>query len=66
MTKKDILIIILKVVIYACTLLLAGFGVASVTGCTASRDVVSDGHTRIISVDTTNVHHKGTFSIKLK
>ena len=48
MNKKDICIIILKVVIYACTLALGVLGVSAITSCSASRDV---------TVDTTRINH---------
>lgn len=57
MTKKDICILILKVVIYACTLVLGFLGVSAVTSCSASRDVDVVGKTTIVTVDTTRINH---------
>ena len=57
MNKKDICIIILKVVIYACTLALGVLGVSAVTSCSASRDVDVVGKTTIVTVDTTRINH---------
>lgn len=57
MTKKDICIIILKVVIYVCTLSLGVLGVAAMTSCSASRYVDVVGKTTIVTVDTTRINH---------
>lgn len=57
MSKKDICIIILKVVIYACTLALGVLGVSAITSCSASRDVDVVGKTTIVTVDTTCINH---------
>ena len=57
MTKKDIFVLILKVVIYACTLVLGVLGVSAVTSCSASRDVDVVGKTMIVTTDTTLIHH---------
>lgn len=57
MNKKDFLIIFLKVVIYACTALLAVLGVSAMTSCTASRDFDVVGKTTIVTTDTTLINH---------
>lgn len=57
MNKKDICIIILKVVIYACTLALGVLGVSAITSCSASRNVDVVGKTTIVTVDTTRINH---------
>ncbi|WP_337634373.1 hypothetical protein [Prevotella sp.] len=57
MSKKDICIIILKVVIYACTLALGVLGVSAITSCSASRDVDVVGKATIVTVDTTRINH---------
>lgn len=57
MNKKDICIIILKVVIYACTLALGVLGVSAITSCSASRNVDVVGKTSIVTVDTTHIIH---------
>lgn len=57
MNKKYICIIILKVVIYACTLALGALGVSAITSCSASRDVDVVGKTTIVTVDTTRINH---------
>lgn len=57
MNKKDICIIILKVVIYACTLALGVLGVSAITSCSASRNVDVVGKTTIVTIDTTRINH---------
>lgn len=57
MNKKDILILILKIVIYGCTLALGVLGVSAMASCSASRDVDVFGKTTIVTTDTTYIHH---------
>lgn len=57
MNKKDILILILKIVIYGCTLALGVLGVSAMASCSASRDVDVVGKTTIVTTDTTLIHH---------
>lgn len=65
MTKKDILIVALKVVIYACTLVLACLGVsAALTSCTVHRTLDSRGRAVIVTSDTTVVNHSGVINFK--
>lgn len=59
MSKKDIIIIVLKVVIYACTAILAVLGVQAMTSCSVSRSVNVDGRATVITNDTTYVTHGG-------
>ena len=59
MSKKDIFIIILKVIMYLVGLLLAYFGVESLTSCTTSHTIDAVGRTVITTHDTTFVDHKG-------
>lgn len=59
MDKKEILKIVIKVLIYALTLIGGVLGVASLTSCTTSHGVVSSGRATIISVDTTFIKHSG-------
>lgn len=66
MIKKQILILILKVVIYACTLLLGILGVSSLTSCTVSRDTSVVGKATIITNDTTYVLHNTFLNYKSK
>lgn len=57
MNKKDILILVIKVIIYACTLLLGVLGVTSLTSCTVTRDTSVVGKATIVTIDTTYIHH---------
>lgn len=57
MDKKDFLILIIKVIIYACTLLLGVLGVTSLTSCSVSKDTSVVGKATIITTDTTYVLH---------
>lgn len=57
MDKKDIFEIVIKVIIYACTLILSALGLASLTSCSASRDVDIKGKTTIVTTDTTFINH---------
>lgn len=57
MNKKDILILILKIVIYGCTLALGVLGVSAMASCSSSRDVDVFGKTTIVTTDTTYIHH---------
>ena len=64
MDKKDYLIIVLKVIIYACTLLLSVLGVAAITSCATERDTSIQGVTTIVTTDTTRINHSTIFRIK--
>lgn len=57
MEKKDILIIIIKVILYACTLILGVLGVTSLTSCSVSKDTSVVGKATIVTTDTTYVLH---------
>ena len=59
MDKKEILKIVIKVLIYALTLIGGLFGVTALASCTSSHGVVSSGRATIISVDTTVIKHSG-------
>lgn len=66
MDKKIILKFVIKVLLYALTLIASYFGVSSLTSCTAYRSVDSVGRSRIIVVDTTVVSHTGSYNLKFK
>lgn len=57
MEKKDIIVIIIKVILYACTLILGVLGVTSLTSCSASKDISVVGKATIVTTDTTYVLH---------
>lgn len=66
MNKKEILIVVLKVIIYACTLLLGILGVSSLTSCSVSRETSVFGKATIITTDTTYVLHNTFLSYPKK
>lgn len=57
MDKKDIIVIIIKVILYACTLILGVLGVTSLTSCSVSKDTSVFGKATIVTTDTTYVLH---------
>lgn len=66
MDKKDILIIVIKVIVYACTLILSVLGVTSLTSCSVQRDTTISGKATIITTDTTYVLHNSFFNFQKK
>lgn len=62
--NKEVLKIIIKVLIYALTLLGSYFGVSALTSCSASRQVRGYGKTSVIICDTTFVYHDGFLKTK--
>ncbi len=59
MSKKDIFIIILKVISYAAGLFLSYLGVSSLASCTVQKQAQSVGRAQIVTVDTTVIDHSG-------
>ena len=59
MAKKDVLIIVVKVLIYALTLVGGYLGISALTSCSSSHNVEVSGVTRIHVTDTTYVKHNG-------
>lgn len=66
MDKKEIAIVTLKVVIYACTLVLAALGAVAMTSCTIQRDTSINGKATIITTDTTYINHNGYITFPKK
>lgn len=64
MNKKNILILVLKTIVYAATLALGFLGVASLASCSVSRNVRSAGVARIVTTDTTVITHDGYITFK--
>lgn len=62
--KKDLLVIVVKVVIYALGLVAAYLGVTSLSSCTFSRSSVASGRATIITTDTTIIKHQGVLKTK--
>lgn len=57
--KKELLIILLKVLAYAIGLLLAFFGASAIVSCSVSRSFTGRGTTTIVTTDTTHISHDG-------
>lgn len=66
MDKKIIINFVIKVLLYALTLIASYFGISSLTSCTSYRSVDSVGRTRVVVVDTTFVSHTGSYKLKFK
>lgn len=62
--KKDLLVIAIKVAIYALGLLAAYLGVTSLSSCTYSRSTIGEGRATIITTDTTFIKHSGVLKTK--
>lgn len=62
--KKGLLVIIIKVAIYALGLVAAYLGVTSLSSCTFSRSSVASGRATIITTDTTIIKHQGVLKTK--
>lgn len=59
MEKKEVLKIVIKVFIYALTLIAGYLGISSLSSCSTSHNVESTGITRIHVTDTTYIKHNG-------
>lgn len=55
--NKEILIIIIKVLIYALGLIAGYLGVSTLTSCSTSSGVHAYGVTKIVTTDTTLIEH---------
>lgn len=62
--KKDLLVIAIKVAIYALGLVAAYLGVTSLASCTYSRSTIGEGRATIITTDTTFIQHSGVLKTK--
>lgn len=62
--KKEIVIIIIKVLIYALGLVAGYLGVTSLTSCSASSGVHAYGVTKVFATDTTIIMHGQRFDTK--
>ena len=62
MNTKEYVIITLRVIIYACTLVLAALGAVAMTSCTIQRESTIQGRAIIVTSDTTYINHQGTIS----
>lgn len=62
--NKDIIKIIVKVLVYALTLIASYFGVTALSSCSASHQIQGYGKTSVITTDTTFVFHEGYLKTK--
>lgn len=63
--KTELFKILIKVLIYALSLIAAYLGVTSLTSCSTSRNVDIHGRATIVTHDTTFVEHTRLFNYKL-
>lgn len=66
MDKKDFIVISLKVIVYACTLVLAALGAVAMTSCSVQKETSISGKAIIVTTDTTYIHHSGFISYPKK
>lgn len=64
--NKDIIKFIVKVLLYALTLVASYLGVASLSSCTASRSVESYGRAKVVITDSTFIDHRGLLNFKFR
>lgn len=64
MDKSIIIKFIVKVLLYAITLIAGYLGVASLSSCSASRSVQGVGRAKIVIIDSTTIDHTGLFNYK--
>lgn len=64
MSKETIIKFIVKVLLYAITLIAGYLGVASLSSCSASKSVQSVGRAKIVIVDSTTIDHAGLLNFK--
>lgn len=62
--NKELLVFIIKVAIYALSLVAAYLGVTSLSSCTYSRSTIGEGRATIITTDTTFIKHSGVLKTK--
>lgn len=59
---KKILVIIIKVVIYALGLIGSYLGISALTSCSSSRSVECHGKTSILITDSTTIEHSSDYN----
>lgn len=64
MDKKEFLKIVIKVLIYALTLIGGYLGVSALTSCSTSHHLQVDGSGVVITHDTTFIRHGGFLNTK--
>ena len=66
MSKKEFLSIVLKLVAGVAVAVGAAFGISVMASCSAYKQADAQGHTSIVTIDTTAISHSSGFSIKIK
>lgn len=66
MDKKEFIKIVIKVLLYALTLIAGYFGVTSLTSCAIQRKSEIKGRAIIVTNDTTIVNHDGLIELRTK
>ena len=61
---KEFFKIVIKVLIYALTLISGYLGVSALVSCSASHSVEGTGKTIIVTSDTTYIYHSGALKTK--
>lgn len=64
--SKDLIKFIVKVLLYALTLIASYLGVASLSSCTVSRSVTGYGRAKVVVTDTTTFDHRGFLNFKFR
>lgn len=62
--NKDIWKIVIKVLIYALTLIGSALGISALASCSASHSIDGSGKTTIVTTDTTYIYHSGALKTK--
>lgn len=61
---KEFIKIVIKVLIYALTLIGGYFGISALSSCSASHQIQGYGKTSIVTTDTTIMYHDGFLKTK--
>lgn len=62
--NKEIWKIVIKVLIYALTLIGSVLGISALSSCSASHSIDGSGKTTIVTTDTTYIYHSGALKTK--
>lgn len=62
--NKEVWKLVIKVLIYALTLIGSALGISALTSCSASHSIDGSGKTTIVTTDTTFIYHSGALKTK--
>lgn len=62
--NKEVWKIVIKVLIYALTLIGSALGISALTSCSTSHSIDGSGKTTIVTTDTTFLYHSGSLKTK--